>query len=82
MPLEKDYYRGIFMLENMARIYTMVGEYDEAIRILDQLLSIPSLLSVNLLKKDPVWEPLWNLPGFTAIVEKYQKPGLNSADRP
>ena len=78
MPLEKDYYRGIFMLEDMARIYTMVGEYDEAIRILDHLLSVPSLTSCILLKKDPTWKPLWDLPAFTAIVEKYQLPDLNA----
>ena len=71
MPLEKDYYRGIFMLEDMARIYTMVGEYDEAIRILDQLLSMPSLISCNLLKKDPTWKPLWDLPEFTLLMETY-----------
>jgi hypothetical protein len=29
-------------------------------------------LSVSLVKKDPVWEPLRNLPGFAAIVEKHE----------
>ena len=61
------------MLEDMARIYTMVGEYDEAIRILDQLLSMPSLISCNLLKEDPTWKPLWDLPGFTQLMDTYSE---------
>ncbi|KPL13638.1 MAG: hypothetical protein AMS26_13720 [Bacteroides sp. SM23_62] len=71
MPVEKDFYRGIFMLEDLARIYTMVGEYEIALDYLDQLLSMPSFMSVNLLKKDPVWEPLWELPEFNQLIEKY-----------
>ena len=78
MPLDKDYYRGIYMLEEMARINTMVGEHHEAIRILDQLLSIPSQLSVTLLEKDPAWEPLWDLPEFAAMTGKFMNPGLNA----
>jgi serine/threonine-protein kinase len=71
MPVEKDYYRGIFMLEDMARICTMAGEYDEAIRILDRLLSRPSHTSCNLLKKDPTWKPLWDLPEFNQLLDTY-----------
>jgi len=71
MPLKKDFYNAIFRLEDMARIYTMVGEYDLALEQIDELLSIPSLMSVNLLKNDPVWEPLWNYPGFKNLIEKY-----------
>lgn len=72
MPLEKDYYRGIFILEDMARILTMVGEFDQALQVLRQLLSIPSAISVNLLKKDPAWKPLWELPAFQQLMENYQ----------
>ena len=71
MPLEKDFYRAIFRLEDLARIYTMVGEYDLALEQIDQLLSIPSLMSVNLLKNDPVWEPIWDQPGFKNLIKKY-----------
>jgi tetratricopeptide (TPR) repeat protein len=71
MPTEKDFYRGIFRLEDLARIYTMVGEYNLALEQLEQLLSMPSLVSVCLLQKDPVWEPLWNLPEFKQLIKKY-----------
>jgi TolB-like protein/tetratricopeptide (TPR) repeat protein len=71
MPLEKDFYRAIFKLEDLARIYTMVGEYDQAIEIIDQLLSMPGIMTFNLLNKDPVWEPLENYPRFSQMKEKY-----------
>ena len=71
MPIEKDFYRGIFRLEDMARIYTMIGEYELAVKQLDQLLSMPGLISVNLLKKDPVWEALWDRPEFVRLLEDY-----------
>jgi hypothetical protein len=47
----------------------MTGNYDEAIEVLRQLLSIPSLMSVNLLKKEPVWDPLRDHPGFQELLE-------------
>lgn len=71
MPVTKEFYKGIFRLEDLARIYTMVGEYDLALEQLDQLLSMPSLMSVNLLKKDPAWKPLWDLPEFEALMVSY-----------
>jgi tetratricopeptide (TPR) repeat protein len=71
MPIEKDLYRGIFILEDLARIFTMVGEYNLALEQIDQLLSMPSLMSVNLLSKDPIWEPLWELPDFKKLLDKH-----------
>ena len=71
MPITKDFYRGIFRLEDLARIYTMVEEYDKALEILDRLLSKPGLISVNLLKKDPAWEKLWDLPAFSMMLDKH-----------
>jgi hypothetical protein len=71
MPITKDFFRGIFRLEDLARIYTMLGEYDKAIEILDQLLSKPGLISVNLLKKDPAWEKLWNRDEFKKMLNDH-----------
>ena len=49
----------------------MVGEYDAAFDLLDKLLAMPSGVLLNFLKLDPVWAPLWNLPRFRELVEKY-----------
>jgi hypothetical protein len=54
-------------------IYVMVGEYDKAINQLEYLLSIPSELTVKLLKIDPVWKPLHSHPRFQKLVRKYSQ---------
>ena len=71
MKIEKEAYRGVFRVEDLARIYVMVGEYDEALVLIEQLLKIPSRLSVKLLLLDPAWKPLWNLPEFKKIINFY-----------
>jgi tetratricopeptide (TPR) repeat protein len=73
MPIEKEAYRGIFRVEDLARIYVMTSEYQEAIKQLDYLLSVPGTISVNLLFLDPTWEPLWNLPEFKTLTSKYNR---------
>jgi tetratricopeptide (TPR) repeat protein len=71
MPISKEAFRGVFRLEDLARIYVMIGEYDAALEQIKLLLSIPSRLSVKLLLLDPAWKPLWNLPEFKRIIETY-----------
>ena len=73
MPIEKEAYRGIFRVEDLARIYVMTSEYEEAIKQLDYLLSVPGTISVNLLFLDPTWEPLWNLPEFKTLTSNYSR---------
>jgi tetratricopeptide (TPR) repeat protein len=71
MTISKDAHRGIVRAEDLARIYVMVGEYDEAIAQIKILLSVPSRLSVKLLLLDPAWKPLWNMPEFKKIINIY-----------
>ncbi len=52
-------------------IYTMVGEYDAALDEIEYLLSIPSVMSVPLLRLDPRGDPLRDHPRFRALLEKY-----------
>ena len=62
------------MIVNLARIYTMVGEYDQAISTIDYLLEkqlhTPSSFSVNLLQLDPVWKPLLSIPDIKELLKK------------
>ena len=69
LPLSKDAFAGIFGVENMAEIYTMVSEYDKAIDQLELLLSIPSDITEQRLRLDPVWDPLRKHPRFKLLVE-------------
>jgi hypothetical protein len=47
----------------------MVGEYDAAIEKLEYTLSVPSSLSIPLLRLNPAWAPLRNHPRFKELVE-------------
>jgi hypothetical protein len=47
----------------------MVGEFDAAIDQLEFLLSIPSEVSIPLLRLDPTWAPLCDHPRFKKLVE-------------
>ena len=71
MPISKDAYLGTWRVEELARIYVMVGDYEKALEQIELLLSIPSGLTINLLKLDPVWKPLWDHPEFNKLIEKY-----------
>lgn len=71
LPVEKEAWKGVCLVENLAYIYVLMGKYSEAIERLDYLLSKPGPLSVNILKLDPRWAPLKNLPEFKRLLEKY-----------
>jgi hypothetical protein len=45
------------------------GKYEQAIDHLEYLLSVPSAVTVPLLKIDPVWDPLREYPRFKKLVE-------------
>ncbi len=70
--MSKEAWRGAYRVEDLARIYVMVGEYDAAIDQLEFLLSRPGELSIPLLRLDPHWKPLWDHPRFQELVEKYE----------
>ncbi len=60
---------GPEMTANLAVIYVMVGEQNAALDQIEYLLSIPSILSVPLLRIDPQWDPLRNHPRFQKLLE-------------
>jgi tetratricopeptide (TPR) repeat protein len=72
LPIEKEAWRGWHRELDLAKIYTMVGEYDLAIEKIDYLLSIPGELSVPYIKIDPVWRPLLKIPRFQNVLEQYK----------
>jgi serine/threonine protein kinase/Flp pilus assembly protein TadD len=70
LSVSQDAVRGLYRVEDLARINVMVGEYDAAIDQLEYLLSIPSQISVSLLRLDPTWEPLRDNPRFQKIIKR------------
>jgi len=69
LPLSRDALIGPDRIRDLARIYVMVGEHEAAIDRLEYLLSIPSQLSVALLRVDPFWAPLRIYPRFQMLLE-------------
>ena len=69
-----DALRGFYRELDMARILLMIGKYDEAVAKLEFLLQQNGSLSVELLKKDPFWDPLRDIDAFKVLIEnpKYQ----------
>jgi serine/threonine protein kinase len=70
LPVSKEAYRGTFRLKDLALVYTMVGEYDQALDKIEYLLSIPGDMSLPLLQLDPGWAPLKEFPRFQRLVEQ------------
>jgi serine/threonine-protein kinase len=70
MPVAKEAYRGAFRVEEMARIYAMVGERDAAVDQLEYLMSIPFDLAAPGLRLDPAWDSLRDHPRFQKLVSR------------
>jgi TolB-like protein/Flp pilus assembly protein TadD len=69
LPVSKEAWKGLYRVEALAKIYVMVGEFDASIDQLEFLLERPSQISIPLLKLDPAWDPLRDLPLFKKLVE-------------
>jgi tetratricopeptide (TPR) repeat protein len=70
-PIDQHPYFGVTDLQNLALVYTMVGELELAIDTLDRVLSMPDLISIPLLELDPRWTPLRADPRFAELKKKY-----------
>jgi len=68
MPISKDIYDGGLVLEGLAQVYTWSDEPDQAIELLQKLVSMPSYINYARLKFHPLWKPLRGDPRFEAIV--------------
>ncbi len=70
LPESKDANLGKYLVMYLAQTYVMVGEYDKAFDKIEYLLSIPSTMSIPLLKLDPIWKPLMSHPRFQKLQER------------
>ena len=71
LPESADAFDGPEITEALAEVYAIVGEQDNAIDLLDGLLSRPSPITVALLKIIPLWDPLRGNPRFIELLKKY-----------
>ncbi len=65
------------MIVNLAKIYAMTGNYPDAIRQVEYLLTNPSWFSLNIISVDPSWNKLSETPEFRKMAKElsnYNKP--------
>jgi len=70
-PESKDAFEGPTITTQVAEVYSILGDNDHAIQLLDGLMNRPSEVTVNGLKLNPVWDPLRKDPRFQALIDKY-----------
>jgi len=70
-PESKDALDGPEITEGVAQVYTILGDNNRAIEILDGLLNRPSYVTVQGLRVNPIWDPLRNDPRFLALIDRH-----------
>jgi TolB-like protein/Tfp pilus assembly protein PilF len=70
-PESKDAFGGPEITAGVAEVHAILGNNAQAIEILDGLLNRPSSVTVQILKVNPVWDPLRNDPDFQSLLTKY-----------
>jgi TolB-like protein len=69
-PLSADPYVGGALLDNLAHIYVLVGDYEAAVGALESLLARgEGPMSRSWLSVDPTWSPLRDTPAYQSLVE-------------
>ena len=79
LPYEKDAFNGGRLLAQEAQIAALAGETQQAIKILQRLLSLPNgrIVSTARLKIDPVWDRIRNAPEFQKLLQAPELIGPN-----
>ena len=70
LPVSRDGNDGADLQEDYAFVETLVGETDAAVKRLAFLLSIPSDVSVNFLRFDPMWDGLRGSAALQRLISR------------
>jgi serine/threonine protein kinase/tetratricopeptide (TPR) repeat protein len=68
VSVAKDAIDGVLLVNNLARVYSLTGEKDLAIKQLEKVSKIPCGPSYGELRLDPEWDSLRGDPRFEEIV--------------
>jgi tetratricopeptide (TPR) repeat protein len=70
LPVEREAWRGVVLLEDLAEIHARAGQHDAAIEIIERLLRLPGELTEPALRVDPRWAPLRNHRPFEQLIAR------------
>jgi tetratricopeptide (TPR) repeat protein len=71
LPLSKDAAYGIPFVEDLAQIYIIIGDQETAIDQIEMLFTIPSWISVQYLKINPLYDRLKDNPRFQKLIQNH-----------
>jgi hypothetical protein len=79
LPVSADAFEGPVYLEQLAEIEARVGNTDEALSLIRQLLDMSAgyVMSPALLKLNPAWDPIRDRPDFKQLLSGTEQIGPN-----
>lgn len=69
LPTSSDAFDAPFLILNQAEILVIFGQYDAAIKQLEELQKNPGFTTPAFFRADPLWQPLHSHPGFQRLLE-------------
>lgn len=69
LPLDTDAYAGAEQVHNLAIIYVLLGEHESGMDHLEQALAVPSALTLEELRRNPLFDSLRDHPRFQRMLE-------------
>jgi hypothetical protein len=70
VPLDPDAQAGPVHLFSLSAVLARFVEIEEAVAILERLLTVPSRYSAPVLRRHYLLRPLWNEPSFVDLLER------------
>jgi hypothetical protein len=71
MPFQKDILVGLDRTIQKIECLIWLGEYNDAINLIYQMLSKPNLLTINRLNLSPIYDPIRNNPKFIELLKRH-----------
>lgn len=70
VPFEKDQILSVYLMELMSLVYVMLGENEDAVKLLRFLLKVPSNFSIPFVQNFSGFERLHEFPPFQSLISK------------